>query len=152
MCVIIDTNTLHKVFGEKDGDFTPVRTWIICGPAKIIIGGSTYKRELSGASKYLRVIRELDLKRKVVRISDQCVDEAENQLRGLPIAAQFNDQHLVALTDESGCRVLCSEDKKADKYIRDKSLYKKSGPPSIYRYSKHHQHLLCDANITTVCR
>lgn len=151
MCLIIDTCAWHKVFGSKDSDFMPVKDWLYDKNGKMIIGGSTYQVELETLKKYLGVIAELSRQRKVVKINDNDVDKTEQKIKKIINSGDFDDPHIVALVEESGCRVVCTLDSRSDKYLRDNSLYKKSKRPSIYRSAKH-AHLLCDKNIVTICR
>lgn len=150
MCLVIDTCVFHLVFSD-DSDFSPIYNWITQRNGKIIIGGSEYNRQLRNARKYLGVFLELERIGKLVRIDSDRVDDAEEYVKSVSDNPDFDDAHLIALVDESGCKLLCSNDRRADKFITNKRFYRKSSPPKIYRY-RSHQKLLKSNNIVSVCR
>lgn len=151
MCLIIDACVIPKVFGRKDFDFLPVINWIIDGPGKMIVGGSKYNEELSKLRRYTRFIAELSRMRKIVVIERSLVDATEERIRAIEPNRGFDDSHIVALVEESGCKVVCSDDCRADKYLKDRRFYIKSKRPLIYRSAKH-KGLLCRDNIIPICR
>ena len=146
MCIVIDTNTLALVFNQNTvghEEFEPVRKWVTTGPGHVVYGGTKYKEELSRAYRYLRMFRLLKDARRACEIDQNMVDVEHARLDQKTAGTGCNDQHIIAIFVVSACRLFCSHDTCADKYIRDKSLYpKKHPPPSIYRTSKH-VHLLC---------
>jgi len=151
MCIVIDTCAMHLVFSGSNGDYLPVRDWLVNGHGKMIVGGTTFYKELAKLKRYTGIIAELSRQRKVVRIDSLVVDEAEKRVKALAPKKDFDDPHLIALIDESGCKVLCTEDIRSDSYVKNKKFYVKSRRPSIYR-SRGHAHLLCDESIVAVCR
>ncbi len=150
MPIVIDTNALASVFNgncSEHDDYKPVANWIFEGDGCIVYGGSKYKKELKRANLYLGIINELRRIGKVKEIDHSMVDEHEKQLKTLVISSRFNDAHLIAIFRVSRCRLLCSNDRKGDKFIKDETLYLSGQkPPSIYR-NKKHKRLLCKNNI-----
>lgn len=150
MCIVIDTNTLAHVFNESSAghqDFEPVFDWVTTGPGHVVYGGTKYKKELWKAPRYLRIFRLLKDARRACEIDQNMVDEEHARLDQKTQGTDCNDQHIIAIFVVSGCRLFCSHDRCADKYIRDKSLYpKRHSRPSIYRNRKH-QRLLCQKYI-----
>ena len=146
MCIVIDINTLALVFNQNTAghqEFEPVRNWVITGSGHVVYGGTKYKKELSRAYRYLRLFRLLKDKRRACEIDQNMVDAEHARLDQKTQGTGCNDQHLIAIFAVSGCRLFCSHDRCADKFIRDKSLYPKNHPrPSIYR-TRRHEHLLC---------
>ena len=113
----------------------------------VVYGGTRYKEELKRAQKYHRLFNEFRNARKIIEIDQTAVDDKEEEIAKRPQNAGFNDAHIVAILAVSGCRLLCSDDKRADKYIKNLTFYpKKSKRPKIYRGLRH-ECLLCDANI-----
>ena len=151
MCLIIDSCTIQVVFGSSNSDYEPIRKWIYEENGKMIIGGTKYISELSKLSKYLRFIAELSRQGKVVTINKKSVDKTQRKIKNIEPKKDFDDSHIVALVEESGCRIVCTLDKKSDKYLKDNRFYKKARKPSIYRNASH-SHLLCEKNIVAVCR
>lgn len=154
MCIIIDTNTFSKVFesfNKHHSEFKPVLHWVCVGKGKVVYGGSKYKGELRKAKKYLRLFTLLQSANKLVEISDEEIDREQTRIEQLVTDPDFDDPHLIAIVIVSGCKLICSEDSRADKYIKNKALYPKHfDRPRIYRQSSHSD-LLCDQNIADCC-
>lgn len=160
MCVIIDTNTLSPVFDKENKEhkqFKPVFDWIYNRKVKIVYGGTDYKRELQKATKFLKLFIEFDKTRKmIVKLSDKKVDEeqkkVQDKIKKLPDNTQdFNDSHLIAIVIVSGCRIICSHNKRHFKLIKNKKLYPSHIKiPKIYSGHNTHKKLLCDKNIIDI--
>lgn len=160
MCIIIDSNTFHCVFDPKNeysSDFQPVRNWLKQEPkAKLVYGGTKYKQELSKLKKYFQYLVELRKMGRIAQIDDKLVDIEEGHIKKKINESEvltkgkkkdFDDPHIIAILIVSGCRLFCSKDKRADKYLKMKTLYPKHFiRPSIYR-DKNHIHLLSKNNI-----
>lgn len=155
MCIVIDTNAVAPVFSSDDvehADFEPVLRWILDGKGKLVFGGATYKKEVfERMGKYRRFIVELQRRGKCVVLDHAAVDEAERRVRAAEPSPDFDDPHLVAIFDVSGCLLLCSTDKRAHRFVKDRKLYMQHGPPRIYQCADH-KHLLCNENIASCCR
>src|SRR5262249_22623217 len=76
-------------------------------------------------------------RRKCVVLDHAAVDEAELRVQAAETSPDFDDAHLVAIFDVSGCRLLCSSDSRADRFLKDPALYKRHTPPRIYRRADH---------------
>lgn len=153
MCIVIDTNALAPVFNESCADhvqFSPIRDWIIDGDGFIVWGGSKYERELKKAVRYLRLFRLLKDSGKAVEVSKKLVNATEKSTKLKSKGTKCNDQHIISIFIVSGCRLLCSIDNSADKYIKNKTFYpKKHKIPSIYR-GLNQKHLLVKKNIVEI--
>jgi len=153
MCIVIDTNTLSNVFNPANihhPDFKSVLDWIWNGPGFVVYGGSTYNKELRSARKYLPIFGELEKKAKVARVKDHLVDDHEKKVINLINDPRCDDAHLIAIFRVSGCRLLCSTDKRADSYIKNPDYYLPGQrPPSIYR-NRGHRSLLSKQNIVNI--
>ncbi len=151
MCVVIDINAFHCVFDGKSKDFPefkPLNRWLYENPrAKLVYGGTRYRREMAALKKYLSYLVELRRMSRIAEIEDDSVDTKETELATRVGRADFNDAHIVAIFAVSGCRVFCSKDKHLDKYLKKPSFYPRGQKtPSIYR-NRSHSHLLCNANL-----
>lgn len=155
MCIVIDANTFSSVFEKNSSDhsdFRPVLEWICNGKGKIVYGGTKYKEELSSTRKYLRLFRQFDAARKIVKIDDQSVDNEQNRLRSLIDHRNYDDPHIIAIIIVSGCKLICSKDSKAYQYFKNKALYpKRFKRPRIYSNSTNAD-LLCDTHIAECCK
>lgn len=155
MCIIIDTNAFASVFdcnSEGHSEFSPVLNWIRNGKGKIVFGGTTYRNELRRAKRYLGIIGELKKARRIVEVSNDEVDREQKRIESLVSHRDFDDPHLIAIVAVSRCKLICSSDKRAYRFIKRASLYPKAGMrPKIYSGSSNSD-LLCDHNIADCCR
>jgi predicted nucleic acid-binding protein len=159
MCIVIDTNTIVAVFDNRNNEhakFRPVLDWIISGKGKMVIGGSKYREEVFvKIRKYNRLIKHLQSKRKIVEIPPEEVDREESRIQTLETSPDFDDAHLIALLDVSGCLLICSNDKRAYPFLKKIELYqRRTTRPKIYgspEGSRDNADLLCDANIAPCC-
>lgn len=150
MCIVIDINTLASVFSSSSSDhadFQPVLDWILKGKGTVVYGGTHYKQELNRAGKYRGVILQLKTARKVAEIEQSAVDARERQLEEKIRESDCDDRHIIAILCVSGCQLVCSNDKRSYRFIKDKSNYaKKRRVPSIY-CKREYKRLLSDRNI-----
>jgi len=153
MCLIIDTCTFHSVFGEHTEHYekyAPIRGWL-AGRGKIVVGGSKFDEELKRGGM-LGILGEYQRKNRLVRMDTAEVDQAAVLVKGLVTKADFNDEHLVALVRISKCRVVCSDDKAASRYLWSKALYpRRFKRPKIYRTARNAD-LCCHEHIVDACR
>jgi hypothetical protein len=140
-------NSESKFYSE----FSPVNQWLHNKEkAKLVYGGTKYREEMSELRKYLPYLVELRRLNRIAEIDDRVVDSEEAELYAKVLKADFNDAHIIAIFISSGCQVLCSKDKHADRYLKMNSLYPEGKrPPKIYR-GKKHIHLLCDKNLVNL--
>ena len=153
MCLVIDANVFNSVFNGSSRDhaeYAPVLAWITKGPGFIVYGGSKYKKELAKARNYLQLFIELRKQGKVVEVRNDLVDQNEAVVNQLAGTKKCNDAHIIAIFRVSWCRLLCSNDRLSDQFVKDPALYLKGQKlPSIYR-SKKHRHLLRKENIVKI--
>jgi len=145
MLLIIDTCCLANVFNSDDQEhknFEPVMTWIKKGKGQIVYGGTTYKKELSMAVRYFSLLAELNRRGRVLQVDDDLVDQEEKCVKGKEANKDFDDPHLIAIVIVSGCKVICTNDKRAHRFIKKKNLYPKGFKrPAIYS-NKRNSNLL----------
>lgn len=81
--------------------------------------------ELKRAGGYIQLFKQLKDRRKniITAINKKMVDETEASLKSNQ-NHDFDDPHLVALLDCSGCLLFCSKDQRSYKFIKNTSLYK----------------------------
>lgn len=157
MCLIIDANTIPCVFDsscEGHARFVPVLAWITTGKGKIVYGGTKYKGEVRDRMvKYSRLVGNLQRQGKVIVLPTRDVDLFAAHLKRKVTARNFDDEHIVAIVAVSGCRVVCTLDKRAHPYLLRKDLYPQSVKrPKIYSGGAAHFKLCCDKNIAPICR
>jgi hypothetical protein len=156
MCIVIDSNTVAALFDPNNlehAELEPVHDWIFKGKGKVVYGGTTYRREVfERQRRYNGLFEELRRQRKVVQAPTDEVDRAETRIKAAEPSPDFDDAHLLAIHDISGCLLLCSKDARADRFLKKRTLYAHGGPPRIYRKAKDHRALLCDDNIAPCCQ
>lgn len=155
MCIIADPPTFTPMFKSTDpehGVFSPVREWVINGPGKFVMGGSTYQRELLAVKSIIPLLGELEKKRKVIRWSEVAVDGDEKTVKEIEPAKNFDDPHLVSLVRLTGCRLICIRDPRAHRYLRSAKFYRAlKGRPRLYTRVKNSA-LLCTKHIAPCCK
>lgn len=153
MCIVIDLNVFAPVFNPQHlehSEYIHVNHWITKGKGFIVFGGTHYLKELKAISRYLSFITELSRRGRVRKLVDELVDKEEQQVEALLKGSACDDCHLIAILRTSGCRLICSNDKRADKYLKDRRCYLPGQKvPQIYR-RRAHKHLLCDRNIRDI--
>ena len=150
MCLVVDTNCMASVFrtqSQEHEEFKDVRRWIVDGKGKLIIGGTNYLKEINS---YLGIIAELSRNNKIVRIDDSAVDKENEKLKSVFDHKDYDDPHVIALLSVSKCKIICSNDKRAHKYFKNRDLYLNKKVPAIYSSSRNKK-LLCDQNICECC-
>lgn len=132
MCIVIDTNTMSMVFSTENvrhHEFSAVKSWIFDGDGILVFGGTTYKKELGRAPKFLKIFLELRKAGKSIAIHDEIVDSIEADVKNKTSGTDCDDQHIVALIGASRCPVLCSTDTRSFPFIKNRKLYPKGTPP-----------------------
>lgn len=153
MCIVIDINVFPIVFDSRHKEhskFIDLFRWITTGRGFIVFGGTHYLKELKGIRSYLRFITELDRSGRTRRLIDELVDKEEKLVQKIINSNDCDDCHLIAIVRVSGCRLICSNDRRADKYLKNGKYYpKQQKAPHIYRDNSH-KRLLCNKNICDI--
>jgi hypothetical protein len=148
--IVLDTNTFHSVFDPDSSDhaeFYPVLQWINKQSyACFVYGGTKYKKELSKMTEYHRIMNEFKKVGKCVEIDTKKIDKNENQLKEICTDADFNDEHIVAILNISGCKLVCTKGSKAMPYIKRKEFYSDQKIRKIYSSAKN-KDLLSKTNV-----
>jgi len=147
MPIIVDTNCLANVFSRntaKHSEFKPVLNWIIFGKGMLVYGGSKYKAELRIANKYLRIFRLLREVGKAINGNDKNIDQIQDKIESTKDSEKFNDVHLVAISIDTKCRLICSEDIRSIKYVTDRKYFPKGCLQPVFYTSSSNADLLCD--------
>jgi hypothetical protein len=139
--IILDTNSIPSVFDSATSDYREfyfVYDWIKKQKgACFVYGGTKYKSEIKKMRKYLTLIAELQKAGKFVEINGDMIDGYAVRLKEVCSDRAFNDEHLVAILDVSGCKLLCTKDIEAMPYIKRKEFYSDQKIPQIYSGSRN---------------
>ena len=105
MCIIVDTNTFHKLREPDDEDMEPVWTWLEKRDGKIAYA-DTEKLEAEWDKGGMQDLRnQLRRSGQLKVVSSEDVQEKADELKGR-IAS--NDEHIIALALITGVKVLVS--------------------------------------------
>lgn len=147
MPIIVDTNCFANVFcrtSQKHKNFEPVLKWIIGGKGQLVYGGTKYKKELTKARKYLTFFRLLKESGKAISGNDSNIDKVETEIEAKKDTYIFNDAHLLAISIDTKCCLICSEDTSSIPFVTDKKYLPKGASKPIYYTSEKNSDLLCD--------
>lgn len=156
MCIVIDVNAFPSVFNESSADhndFSYVKDWIRRPNhrAKLVYGGSQYKKELRQMPKYQAIILELDKIRKVCEIDGLAVDRWQRRIDAKYKHKDFDDSHIIAIIAISTCRLICTKDRRSFPFLLNKSFYPRNFKlPKLYT-SKRNSDLLNNKNMSNCC-
>jgi hypothetical protein len=134
MCLILDSDIVHKVFPRPSGDFAPIHQALLNGGAKCVYGGEL-TQEYKQIEWFRRILLRLDQQGIAKQFPSSEVDVQTLKLRqgGL---CKSNDAHILALAIVSKARLLCSEDGNlGDDFTNPLILSKPRG--SIYKRADH---------------
>jgi hypothetical protein len=139
--IILDTNSFSSVFDPDARDYNEFRfvfQWVLKqGHACFVYGGTKYKSEMKKMLKYLKLVGELQKAGKFVEINGNMIDEYAVHLKKICIDKAFNDEHLIAILNTSGCKLLCTKDIEAMPYVKRKEFYSDKKSPQIYSGSRN---------------
>lgn len=154
MCIVIDPGCIPAVFdvsAQDHSEFKPISDWICTGKGKMIYGGKKYRNEMSKLGKYLSVIAELRRGGRAIEIDNKQVDKVQQSLELRKKHRNFDDAHLIAIVIISGVMLVCTKDKRACPFIKDKRLYPKGSLlPRIYSKSRN-KNLISNKYIAGIC-
>ena len=151
MPIIIDTNCFANVFSKnsaKHEEFAPVLEWVKSGSGKFVYGGTKYMKEIP--AKYLRILRYFNELNKTIKGDTSEIDEIELKNIELINDNDFDDPHIAAIVSVTKCRLICSEDTRSVKFIKNKILYPKHISVPKYYTGLKNKKLLVDKNIDKI--
>lgn len=128
MCAIIDVNVVSELW---DGTGTEAgrafRQAVDSGRLRLVVGGSRFEAELSRAGERLRVwLAQLRLSGGMSRVSGPSVDRRACELAARPpesnAACQSDDEHILALAQVSGARLLFTNDRALTRDFKEKRI------------------------------
>ncbi|WP_287740311.1 hypothetical protein [Diaphorobacter sp.] len=141
MAVVVDPPLFISLFKESDPKherFVRIKDWVVNGPAKFVYGGTTYKSELAKVGSVLAVLKVLEQKGKIHKLSDVSVDLDEFDVKNIEPKADFDDPHLVAIIRVSGVRIVCVDDPRSHKYLKSAKFYQSSkSRPKLFTNEKN---------------
>lgn len=156
MCVIIDANIADDVFGQHGPESTKrLFDQIISGKLIFVVGGSKLINELDRISNTARdVIREALIAGIGISVNNKVIDRRTQQIIN-SYHLVSDDQHIIALAQVSGARLLCSHDKDLHEDFKNKELINNprgriypASEPADKAFGRKHRNIL---NRTDLC-
>lgn len=126
MCAIIDANVASKAFGRdkrtEDGDL--FREWVDKGQGRLVVGGKVKRELVERVGGFKHWLKEAESSNRVKLIDDGEVERRTTAL-SKDSSLRSNDQHVIALAQISGARLLYSNDEDLKQDFGDKHLIDK---------------------------
>lgn len=146
MRLLIDSNIFHKFFDtshKEHPSYERVYRCLFECKGKMYSGGSTFEKEIRDhLKKYRRILVELSRRGKLEILPTIEVDKETKRIKQLDNDTDFDDPHIIACVILGKIQVVCTDDSRADRFIKDSKFYPKHFRiPSIYRTSAH-KHLV----------
>ena len=124
MCVILDTNAAHEVFGSNTGQTTEAGeaffAWLSRGKGTLVVGGQLGE-ELDRVPQFRMWASQAILAGQLVNIDDKRVKNKTQEIEKCG-NCQSNDKHIIALAQVSGTRLLFSNDKNLHKDFKNADI------------------------------
>lgn len=117
MCAILDANVAHEVFGNPNDAGKAFLEWVTAGNHRLVIGGRN-RIELGERQGF---IGELIRRGNIRRFEDTKVNTITQQLLEGK-ACRSDDEHIIALAQVSGARLLYTNDQLLQKDFDKKEL------------------------------
>lgn len=144
MRLLIDTNIFHKFFNvnhKEHNEFKKAHKCLFDCKGVMLFGGSTFEKEINiSLSSYKKILIELSKSGKFIQLDKSTIDLEEKRIKLLEKSNDFDDPHIISCVINGKIQIICSDDSRADKYIKDPKFYPKQfSIPKIYRKSIHHK-------------
>lgn len=109
MCAIVDANVARQVFGTNRPQVGEAFfRWLHEDRGRLMVGGKLL-RELDRNGAFMAWRRQAVLAGRIMLLNDEAVDDRANQLER-ENACRSDDEHVVAVAQLSGARLLYSND------------------------------------------
>ncbi len=110
MNVIVDNMVVSRVLvADDDSVFLPIREKIMVDKALKLVYGGKLLREYARSRDVMRMVHRLDQAGRAMVYEDSRIDARAAEIKKLCLCIS-NDVHIIALAQESGARLLCTED------------------------------------------
>ena len=123
MCAIVDANVGHEVFDpdRQTGAGRLFYNWLMRPNGGTIVVGGALLRELNRSDAFRRFFGDRLLANRARLIPDDDVSQAQEQIRSQG-SHSSNDEHILALAQVSGARLLFTNDRALQDDFRDRSI------------------------------
>lgn len=139
MPIIVDANCCSKTFASPPHlDFLPITKALFNGNATLVCGGRL-QREYSKVTVATRALLKLEQAGLLKILNHEEVDNLEGKLISEAVCLS-DDQHIIAVAQISGARLLCSHDHALHSDFQNKKLIDK--PRGGVYQDPTHEHLI----------
>lgn len=123
MCAIVDANVGHEVFdtGRQTEAGRFFYNWLMRPNGGILVAGGELLRELNRSESFRRFFGERLLANRARRIPNEPVAAAEEEIRSQG-TGNSNDEHILALAQVSGARLLFTNDRDLQGDFRNRNI------------------------------
>ena len=151
MCAILDANVAGQVFGaDRPPAGQKFFDWIDSGRGRLVAGGKLLK-ELDETRAFKKWRQQAVLAGRITLLNDEAVDRRAAQLEQED-ACRSNDEHVIAVAQLGGPRLLYSNDGALQDDFADKGLIDRPRG-KVYSTKEHrdlrpeHRRLLANRNL-----
>lgn len=121
MCAILDANVVGQVFGlNRPAAGQAFFDWLHSDRGRLVVGGQM-RRELDGNTAFRRWRAQAVLAGRVTLLNDDAIDSLAQQLE-TEGSCRSDDEHIVAVAQLSGARLLYTNDKDLQRDFGNKAL------------------------------
>ena len=121
MCAILDANVVGQVFGEdRPASGQAFFDWLHTDRGRLVIGGKL-RRELDSNVAFRQWRVQAVLAGRVTILNDDGIDAKARQL-AKENTCRSDDEHVVAVAQVSGARLLFTNDRDLQRDFNDKAL------------------------------
>ena len=122
MCAIVDNNVRHEVFGDEPTEAGQYfLDWLERKGGPLVVGGRLLSDELGGYHNFNSWLVQALIAGKARRISDDTVDAAMSSLQQRQVC-RSDDEHILALAQVSGARLLFTNDRALQQDFRNQRI------------------------------
>ena len=119
MCIVIDPGAFPPIFGDdnkRHQQFVAVRQWILNGRGCVYYGGTMFLEQIAKTPRSMKLLRLLREQGLAVLLNRDKLREHETD-------PEFDDPHLIAMCTKSKSRLICTQDKRATKFLVRRDMY-----------------------------
>ena len=121
MCAILDANVVGQVFGpDRPAAGKAFFDWLQSNRGRLVVGGKL-RRELDRSTAFRQWRLQAVLAGRVTLLNDDAIDSRAKQLKRED-ACGSDDEHIVAVAQMSGSRLLFTNDRALQGDFKDKAL------------------------------
>lgn len=147
MCVIVDANISHQVFGANRPEAgEKFFSWVHSGSGRLVVGGRLLEELYESGPGFRQWARQATLAGKLIRLNDEQVEKRTAEIERAE-SIESDDPHILAVAQIGGARLLYSNDQGLHADFGKKDLIDKPRG-KVYStlvntdFTEHHRNML----------